>query len=555
MGEKEEGFHIEVPEFKSVEAQPPATDVEGGERLSEEAGEEAGREEIAPAGPSVCEREETKLLYGLLAGLVSKATQMSLKIIIDSEPMLYESAISLISTLSACSNSVKRNVPLEDVVTKNKGYLVVSLFDSPEIAEDEIGLQVEALRNDDEMRKDMRLVFSRPNIIYMLLAPGRPERAPTAALYESRFIERAVRAVLERLAEKGDGEAREKLRYVGRVPYSLLLYASAKEVAETTRTWTPPPPPNADVLHKEARPIDDLVLPDAFKDILKRYIEVMKEKGRGSILLVGMPRSGRKTIAASVAAELGLPAYIISIANILSRWVGESEQKLRAFFEGMRARGGLAVFEDVGTVFKQAGGSGTADVASNLRSILYNEMARDDNNFVMVFTADERAPAELMDSPLLGEVKLVIPLPNAGERVELARRFFSAIAGERRQKLVEIARSIAAKDPEDHIENLYVKSFAEPTAGFTAGELWQVMNLILTPIIKADIEAGRLFSVTNEIANYTKRDYAARLARIKMLSEKAKALGWDQVSEAIDEVYKELEKKSITERGEKPLSE
>jgi hypothetical protein len=63
-----------------------------------------------------------------------------------------------------------------------------------------------------------------------------------------------------------------------------------------------------------------------------------KKKPGGGILMYGPPGCGKTHIARATAGECGATFMTISITDILSKWFGESEQRLHQLFELARRR-------------------------------------------------------------------------------------------------------------------------------------------------------------------------------------------------------------------------
>jgi transitional endoplasmic reticulum ATPase len=64
------------------------------------------------------------------------------------------------------------------------------------------------------------------------------------------------------------------------------------------------------------------------------------------VLLHGPPGTGKTTIAKVMAHEMAASFYEMSAADLLSKWVGESEQKVAKLFEKARANRPTIVFID-----------------------------------------------------------------------------------------------------------------------------------------------------------------------------------------------------------------
>lgn len=491
---------------------------------------------------STCSRKEIGLFLVGLAKVVTEALSVGVKFIIDIEPVQYESALSLLSLSTVCMDFWKSAITIRNVNTDDFLNIRLSMFSLSRPKQREVVVAVMRDKKKEEFLKELDSVVSSSRLIYFMVAKGKPDVDITTGLYKSNIIASLVKKTLIILDKKhGDttSEFREKLKYVGRLPHEVVLLLPADIVKTISNMWTPPPPAHADYLHEKERPLSSLVFPDTFKRIVKSYISILELEQKGSILLIGLYGSGRKTLARSIARELGMPAYSMSMSNILSRYLGESEGKLKAFFSSIRSRGGLAVFDSVDSIFKKGGSD---QVTGNLRSILFSEMARDDNNFIIIFTSTEDAPQQLFDSPILGEVKLVMPVPNKEERYKLAKIFFNELVGSNMEKLRRIVKEKYNTDSDLVLESLYVKPFAESTTGFTPGELYITMRTVLLPTIIKSVEKEKLFDVTRDVIQFTNRDYAARQAKLRTLMKRAVALGWTDIADSIIEVMNELKR-------------
>jgi len=69
-------------------------------------------------------------------------------------------------------------------------------------------------------------------------------------------------------------------------------------------------------------------------------------KPGGGILLYGPPGCGKTHIARATAGECGAVFITVAITDILSKWLGESEQRLHQIFETARRRAPAVVFID-----------------------------------------------------------------------------------------------------------------------------------------------------------------------------------------------------------------
>jgi len=85
-----------------------------------------------------------------------------------------------------------------------------------------------------------------------------------------------------------------------------------------------------------------MILPFTHPEKAKRY----KVKTGGGILLYGPPGTGKTMIAKAVAGELDATFFAIAPAEILNKWVGESEKNIRKLFESARSSPKAVIFID-----------------------------------------------------------------------------------------------------------------------------------------------------------------------------------------------------------------
>ena len=508
--------------------------------------EEEEKEEEIPISDEymkLCKRTEVGLFLAKLTSYVAEALNVGVKIIIDVEPVQYESVLSLLSTVLPCTPVWEEKIRFRDRSTGTHLRVRYNMYNLAQPGRREVLVTIAREETRREKLYDiLESVLSTPRLIYFMVTPVRPEETITTALYSSNMILNAIATTLKLLDMKYGSitdEYREKLRYLGRVPHEMLLFMPLNVVRGVAQRWAPPPPSPSDYLRKPVRSYDELQLPAYLKELLMRYVDAVKLYGSGTLMLVGLHGSGKKTIARFLAHELELPAYHLSVVNLLSKYVGESEAKLRKFFEALRARGGLAVFENVDMLFRE---TKQENVTPNLRNVLFQELSRDDNNFVVVFTAVEDSPSAMFDSPLLGEVKFVIPPPNKEMRYELAKMFLREISGERWNTLLRIAaRVVGGEDKaESYLYSIYAKPFADGAVGFTPREIYQVMRFVLLPAIKYTVEHERFAPIAGTLEKILLQDYSARLAKLRKLKERAISFGMEPIADFILKLEEEV---------------
>jgi vacuolar protein-sorting-associated protein 4 len=88
------------------------------------------------------------------------------------------------------------------------------------------------------------------------------------------------------------------------------------------------------------------------------------------LLLYGPPGTGKTQLAAATAAEFSAVFLSVSAADLLSKWVGESEKQVRHAFTQAAAAGPRCVlfFDEVDALCNARGGHGESEVARRLKT-------------------------------------------------------------------------------------------------------------------------------------------------------------------------------------------
>lgn len=66
----------------------------------------------------------------------------------------------------------------------------------------------------------------------------------------------------------------------------------------------------------------------------------------GGLLLYGPPGTGKTMLAKAIAHEIDATCFVISPAQVMSKWVGEAEQNIRKLFEAAKAESKSVIFID-----------------------------------------------------------------------------------------------------------------------------------------------------------------------------------------------------------------
>ncbi|MBQ3345837.1 MAG: CDC48 family AAA ATPase [Synergistaceae bacterium] len=156
-------------------------------------------------------------------------------------------------------------------------------------------------------------------------------------------------------------------------------------------------------------------------EIYERY-DIQPTRG---ILLYGKSGTGKTLLAKALAHESGMNFISVQSANVLSRYLGESERALKDIFRvAKQAAPSIIYFDEIESLFPERMGTGSAfaSTESRLTSQFLAEMRGiEELNGVTVLAATNRI--DLVDQSLLSsgifDLKLELPLPDAETRREI----------------------------------------------------------------------------------------------------------------------------------------
>lgn len=182
-------------------------------------------------------------------------------------------------------------------------------------------------------------------------------------------------------------------------------------------------PPETPARAADLEALDGLVLPpEAKKDLIEAVlVSTRSEKGRRRppvLLFHGPPGTGKTHAAHLIAKAMGVPLRVVHLPEVLSKYVGEAEQRTAELFEGA-GKTGHALFFDEADAFlwdrDTASRSWEVTTSNNLLTCL-------DSASVPVFFATNHL--SMLDKALYRRVtwNVAFPIPAVAERARLWRR-------------------------------------------------------------------------------------------------------------------------------------
>ncbi|MBN2095382.1 MAG: CDC48 family AAA ATPase [Candidatus Aenigmarchaeota archaeon] len=163
------------------------------------------------------------------------------------------------------------------------------------------------------------------------------------------------------------------------------------------------------------------------------------------VLLYGPPGTGKTMLAKAVANESGANFITVKGPELLSKWVGESEKKLREIFKkAKQAAPSVIFFDEIDAMTKTRGGSsaGRSDVVDSIVSQLLTELSGiEELKGVVVMAATNRP--DLIDSSLMRPGRfdrhILVPNPDKAARLQILKIHSKGVPLDKDVNLEDIA--------------------------------------------------------------------------------------------------------------------
>jgi AAA+ superfamily predicted ATPase len=199
------------------------------------------------------------------------------------------------------------------------------------------------------------------------------------------------------------------------------------------------------------------------------------------LLLEGPPGTGKTSLARAAARYFGCAFASVSLPDLLSRWVGDSEQRLHQYFEWARRNApAILFFDEIDAIGMKRDGSHMNRAPDILLRVLLEEMdgfRGREGVFVLAATnrADTLDPALLRPGRFDRRVRLGLPGPEA------------------RRKLFEIYLTDRPCSPSVDLEELVRR-----TEGMSPAEIKQLCDRAAARAARREAETGREGAIVRE---------------------------------------------------------
>ncbi len=188
-------------------------------------------------------------------------------------------------------------------------------------------------------------------------------------------------------------------------------------------------------LRSSAR-LADLVLPEETRETLQEMEATIRlrhrvldewnfqrlVRGRGvSALFYGEPGTGKTMSAGALAAACGLPLYQIDTAQVVSKWIGETEKNLGELFRAAEAAHAMLLFDEADAIFgKRTDVEHSTDRYANMQTNFLLTQIELFNGISILTTNRE----SVMDPAFQRRLtfRVYYPMPDVAEREDLWRK-------------------------------------------------------------------------------------------------------------------------------------
>lgn len=169
-----------------------------------------------------------------------------------------------------------------------------------------------------------------------------------------------------------------------------------------------------------------MIYPFQHPELAQRY----GVRAGGGVLLYGPPGTGKTMLAKAIAHEIDATFFLISPAQVLSKWVGEAEQNIRKLFEAAKAEPQSIIFLDEIEALVPRRQTDSSSVMQRVVPQILQELEGFDRKDArcLLFVGATNRPW-LMDEAMLRpgrfDSRVYIPLPDAPARYKLLEMYLA----------------------------------------------------------------------------------------------------------------------------------
>lgn len=248
-----------------------------------------------------------------------------------------------------------------------------------------------------------------------------------------------------------------------------------------------------------------VVLPLKHRDIYEKY----GKKVGGGVLLYGLPGTGKTMFAQAVATELDAKFFNVKCSDIMSKWYGESEQRIKNLFTAARKNQiSVVFFDEFDAIGKSRAENDNGDITT-VQEILTQMQGVEQSKNIMLILAATNCPWNL-DSALLRpgrfHEKIYIPLPDLSARIYMLNKNLGELKKDENVSFEEVAKRLEGfngADVTEFCEQIKMCLINKELAGnsnilILQSDIDKTLQKVHSSVSEADIEAMKNYRMNYE---------------------------------------------------------
>jgi transitional endoplasmic reticulum ATPase len=231
----------------------------------------------------------------------------------------------------------------------------------------------------------------------------------------------------------------------------------------------------------------------------------------GGVLLYGPPGTGKTMMAKATAHELDATFFVISPAQIMSKWVGEAEQNVQRLFDAAKAHDKSVIFIDEVEALVPRRKSGGSTVMQRVVPQILQELEGFDrtSDRALLFIGATNKPwmlDEAMLRPGRLDTKVYVALPDAPARLKLLEIYLGCrpVADDVDfGKLCDLLEGYSGADIKNIASQAATRPFLESVAGnepraITMADVLDVLEDTAPSVRASDLVRYEKFAASGE---------------------------------------------------------
>ena len=210
-----------------------------------------------------------------------------------------------------------------------------------------------------------------------------------------------------------------------------------------------------------------IIYPFKNKDLFKKF----KKRSGGGLLFYGPPGCGKTLISRATAGECGAHFINISVHDILSKWIGESEQRMHALFDEARRKAPTVIFIDEVDALgvKRSDAGHTASLVNTLLTEMDGSQSDNEDLLIIGATNTPWRVDSAFRRPGRFDHVLFVPPPDLEARIAILEILLSEI-------------------PQEKID---LKKLAKSTDKFSGADLRALVDRATESVIQEIMKTGK----------------------------------------------------------------